>query len=157
MGVLSYSLPLVFSLLEVSKVHALEPPTSKVEPPTIEIGVTVVSNRQQNSDDSDQNSEFWILVDTWWKILAWSAAVLTLSCLCCYFSRCCYLCWDCFSDPFWGCFPHSEGCTRCLLMKGNNAHLGHCNFVDWKQGFKMGLLPNGQESTKMGLKCSQLP
>ena len=120
MGVLSYSLSLaatglIFSLAKVAS--GLEPETSNVEPPSIEIGVTVISNRQ-NSNSDIENSEFWVLVDTWWKILAWSAAVLTLSCLCCYFSRCCYLCWDCFSDPFWGCFPHSEGCTRCLLMKG---------------------------------------
>ena len=34
-----------------------------------------------------ENQEFLVLVDTWWKILAWSIAVLILSCLCCYFSR----------------------------------------------------------------------
>jgi len=82
----------------------------------------VVSNRKSVETNiknhQAENSEFWILVDTWWKILAWSAAVLLLSCLCCYFSKCCYLCWDCCSDPFWGCFPRSEGCLRCLSMKG---------------------------------------
>ena len=81
------------------------------EKPSVKIGVEIIS--------SDDNTEFKALIDTWWKILAWSLAVLTLSCLCCYFSRCCYLCYDCCSDPFWGCCPHSTGCTRFLLMKGN--------------------------------------
>ena len=138
MGVLSFSLVFSLILFEVTFVHALDEggggtriksqtsttTTQKIidsrEPPTIEIGVTVVSNRHSpEPNNSQENSEFWILVDTWWKILVWSSAVLLLSCLCCYFSKCCYLCWDCCSDPFWGCFPRSEGCLRCLSMRGN--------------------------------------
>ena len=144
MGVLSFSLVFSLFLFEVTSVHALDSnkggeginsltteTTQKIiheekrEPPTIEIGVTVVSNRKSVETNiknhQAENSEFWILVDTWWKILAWSAAVLLLSCLCCYFSKCCYLCWDCCSDPFWGCFPRSEGCLRCLSMKGKKS------------------------------------
>ena len=103
-------------------------PIDNPQPASIEeIGVKVISNRHRkldtNLEPSPQNGdvknqEFLVLVDTWWKILAWSAAVLVLSCLCCYFSRCCYLCWDCCSDPFWGCCPQSQGCRRFLLMKG---------------------------------------
>ena len=131
MGVLSFSLVFSLLLFEVTFVHTLDEgeetttATQKIreekrEPPTIEIGVTVVSNRHSlETNNSQENSEFWILVDTWWKILAWSSAVLLLSGLCCYFSKCCYLCWDCCSDPFWGCFPRSEGCLRCLSMRGN--------------------------------------
>lgn len=88
--------------------------TEDFAPPTIdEIEVQVISK-----DANQPNQEFMVLVDTWWKILAWSLAVLVLSCLCCYFSRCCYLCWDCCSDPFWGCCPRSENCLKFLLMKG---------------------------------------
>ena len=156
MGVLSFSLVFSLFLFEVTSVYALDSnkggeginsltteTTQKIiheekrEPPTIEIGVTVVSNRNpvetNIKNHQAENSEFWILVDTWWKILAWSAAVLLLSCLCCYFSKCCYLCWDCCSDPFWGCFPRSEGCLRCLSMKGKKSvFLRHKKFVNWK-------------------------
>ena len=129
MGVTSFILVFSLLLFEVTFVHTLDEgeettTTQKIreekrEPPTIEIGVTVVSNRHSlETNNSQENSEFWILVDTWWKILAWSSAVLLLSGLCCYFSKCCYLCWDCCSDPFWGCFPRSEGCLRCLSMRG---------------------------------------
>lgn len=77
---------------------------------------------RENTNESSgsillENEEFLVLVDTWWKILAWSITVLALSCLCCYFSRCCYLCYDCCSDPFWGCCPQSRCCNRFLLMK----------------------------------------
>lgn len=117
--------------LQVSLFWSLEveaDPIDNPQPASIEeIGVKVISNRHRkldtNLEPSPQNGdvknqEFLVLVDTWWKILAWSAAVLVLSCLCCYFSRCCYLCWDCCSDPFWGCCPQSQGCRRFLLMKG---------------------------------------
>ena len=113
---------------------------NQVEPPKIEIGVEITSGNHQkflvvfvflmvpagveitsgNHQKYENNQEFLVLVDTWWKILAWSLAVLLLSCLCCYFSRCCYLCWDCCSDPFWGCCPQSYCCNRFLLMKGRS-------------------------------------
>ena len=67
---------LSLSVLWTVVVSGQEPPTS------IEIGVEVTSHESQVEDN-----EFMILVDTWWKILAWSLAVLLLSCLCCYFSR----------------------------------------------------------------------
>ena len=86
MGVLSFSLVFSLILFEVTFVHALDEggggtriksqtttTTQKIidsrEPPTIEIGVTVVSNRHSlETNNSQENSEFWILVDTWWKI-----------------------------------------------------------------------------------------
>ena len=69
-------------------------------------------NHFQNGD-----IDFMQLVDTWWKILLWSLAALVVSLLACYFSRCCYLCWDCATDPFWGCCPRSRCCHRFLLVK----------------------------------------
>lgn len=99
----------------VSLIWTFEVFGQEEEPPSIEIGIEVISNRRQSI--VEDNQEFLVLVDTWWKILAWSTAVFVLSCLCCYFSRCCYLCWDCCSDPFWGCCPQSQGCRSCLLMK----------------------------------------
>jgi hypothetical protein len=96
------------------------------QPAKIEkIDVDIIHN-SKNTDSIDressgsillENEEFLVLVDTWWKILAWSITVLALSCLCCYFSRCCYLCYDCCSDPFWGGCPQSRCCNRFLLMK----------------------------------------
>ena len=83
--------------------------------PEVKIGVEIISSRDQGSGD---NPDLNFLINSWWKILAWSLAVLVLSILCCYFSRCCYLCYDCCSDPFWGCCPHSRGCSRFLLFKG---------------------------------------
>jgi len=81
----------------------------------VKINYTIKSNNANTKEN-----EFTQLIDTWWKILAWSLAVLILSCLCCYFSKCCYLCYDCCSDPFWGYCPclRSRGCSKFLLMKG---------------------------------------
>lgn len=104
-------------ILLFSLIWSLEVFGQQEEEPTIEIGIEVISNHRKHSKIVEDDQEFLVLVDTWWKILAWSAGVLVLSCLCCYFSRCCYLCWDCCSDPFWGCCPQSQGCRSCLLMK----------------------------------------
>ncbi len=123
MGVLK-STALLISLIGLiggATSDELESSTDSKRPvaPSIEIGVQVVpSSSKQKNADLQTNQEFLVLVDTWWKILAWTLACLTLSCLCCYFSRCCYLCWDCCSDPFWGCCPQSQRCHNFLLMKG---------------------------------------
>lgn len=115
MGVSAISRIWVLGQLTLSAVGQLSNTEGPIEPPSIdEIEVQVISKNA-----NQPNQEFMVLVDTWWKILAWSLAVLALSCLCCYFSRCCYLCWDCCSDPFWGCCPRSEKCSRFLLMKGS--------------------------------------
>lgn len=105
--------PLLVSLVWILHVSAqVENP----QPPSVEIGIEIIKHSKKNESTEEtgsillENQEFLVLVDTWWKILAWSIAVLILSCLCCYFSRCCYLCYDCCSDPFWGCCPQSRCC-----------------------------------------------
>ncbi len=58
-----------------------------------------------------------VLTDTWWKILVWCVMFAILLCLCCYISRCCYLCWDCCTDPFWGYCPRCNSMKSCLLLR----------------------------------------
>lgn len=57
------------------------------------------------------------LVDTWWKVLLWCLLLLILLSVCCYFTRCCYLVWDCCTDPFWGCCPRCACCETFLRVE----------------------------------------
>ena len=97
------------------------------EPPRIAIKGEVIPNNEVENSDQENNSSnntareilksLSVLADTWWKILIWIILVLFLLLLFCYLCKCCYLCWDCCTDPFWGCCPKSRRCRDCLLLR----------------------------------------
>ena len=78
---------------------------------------------RENVSEQEEDDDLWLrlsfLYDGWWKILVWCVGLAIVLCCCCYVSRCCYLCWDCCTDPFWGYCPseRSRCCERFLLMK----------------------------------------
>ena len=75
----------------------------------------------------------------WWRVAVLVASLTILICLCCYLARwvmcfssnnddskkilffilfrCCYLCWDCCTDPFWGYCPRCDGLESCLKLQ----------------------------------------
>ena len=59
------------------------------------------------SGDSDLGLQL-----TWWQILILSVGGLLVTCLCCYFTSCCYLTLDCCSDQYWGCCLCCHACVQ---------------------------------------------
>ena len=108
------------------------------EPPSISIkgevipGEEAVATESAATHDEGSPQTSWYehifteeslltLVDTWWKILLWCLLLLVLLSVCCYFTRCCYLVWDCCTDPFWGCCPRC-GCCETFLRVEKHAY-----------------------------------
>lgn len=73
------------------------------------------------------DDSFWsFMIDSEWKLILWILLFVILILLLCYLSKCCYLIWDCCSDPFWGCCPRTDGCEAfCLMQKRHKYYYNH--------------------------------
>ncbi|TRY73268.1 hypothetical protein TCAL_14647 [Tigriopus californicus] len=91
--------------------------------PTTPILRTSPTERDNTFIVSEENTFTWStsLTDAWWKLLLWGLVLFILLLVCCYFTRCCYLIWDCCTDPFWGYCPRCVCCEK-FLKGGSSEH-----------------------------------